>query len=65
MRQPSGSPAGSRVPDESGASMNSVDVLDPAPHAPVTAPVARPSSRLVRLAREVARFVHDLLTDVP
>ena len=45
--------------------MNSVDVLDPVPHAAVTAPVARPSSRLVRLAREVARFVHDLLTDVP
>jgi hypothetical protein len=45
--------------------MNSVDVLDHTPHAPVISPVPRPSSRLGRLAREVARFVHELLTDVP
>jgi hypothetical protein len=45
--------------------VNSADVLAPAPHAPVTPPVAHPSSRLVRLAREVARFVHDLLTELP
>jgi hypothetical protein len=45
--------------------MNSVDVLAPLPQAPVTSPVAHPSSRLVRVAREVARFVHDLLTELP
>ena len=44
--------------------MNSIDVLETAPPAPIT-PLARPTSRLVRLARDVARFVHDLLTQVP
>jgi hypothetical protein len=46
--------------------MNGVSVLEPVVDMPVSPrPVAQPSSRLVRLAREVARFVHHLLTETP
>jgi hypothetical protein len=46
--------------------MNGVSVLETVVDVPVQPrPVAQPSSGIVRLAREVARFVHDLLTETP
>jgi hypothetical protein len=45
--------------------MNGVSVLETAAERPVAPPITSPASRLVRLARDVARFVHDLLTEVP
>jgi hypothetical protein len=65
MRQPPGRPIDSRVSGEVEAPMNGVSVLESAAKRPVAVPVAAPTSRLVRLAREVARFVHDLLTETP
>jgi len=46
--------------------MNGVSVLEPVVDMPVSPrPVAEPSSRFMRLARDLARFVHHLLTEAP
>ena len=45
--------------------MNGVTVLEPVVDAPIAPSAVDPASRIVRLAREVARFVHDLLSEVP
>ena len=46
--------------------MNGVSVLEPIVDLPVQPrPAVQPSSRILRLARDVARFVHDLLTEAP
>jgi hypothetical protein len=45
--------------------MNGVSLLESAAERPVASPVAPPASRIVRLARDLARFVHDLLTEIP
>ena len=65
MPQPSGGPVESRVSEEVGTPVNGVTVLEPVSDAPLTPPVAQPSSAFMRLAREVARFVHDLLSEIP
>jgi hypothetical protein len=63
MPQPSGGPVDSRVPGEVGVRVTGVSVLQPAPDAPAAS--ARPSWRISKLLRQVARFVHDLLSEVP
>jgi len=45
--------------------MNGVSVLEPLAGPPLERPATQPASRIVRLARELARFVHDLLTEIP
>jgi hypothetical protein len=66
MRQPSGGPVDPRVPGEVNRPMNGVSVLEPVVDMPVSSrPVAEPSSRFMRLARDLARFVHHLLTEAP
>ena len=46
--------------------MNGVSVFEPVIEIPAAAkPSAQPSSRILRLARDLARFVHDLLTETP
>ena len=65
MPQPSGGPVDSRVPGEVGAPVDGVTVIEPVIDVALTPQVTRPSWRIVRLAREVARFVHDLLSEVP
>jgi len=44
--------------------MSGVTVLDPPAAAP-PADAVRPVPRVLRVARQVARFVHDLLTEIP
>ena len=66
MRQPSGGSVDPRVPGEVSGPMNGVSVLEPIVDLPVQPrPAVQPSSRILRLARDVARFVHDLLTEAP
>ena len=66
MRQPPGGSVGPRVPGEVNRPMNGVSVFEPVIEVPVTPKAAaQPTSRLVRLARDIARFVHDLLTQIP
>jgi hypothetical protein len=46
--------------------MNGVSVFAPDVDVAVApTPAVQPSSRLLRVARIVARFVHDLLSEVP
>jgi hypothetical protein len=65
MRQPPGGPVDSRIFGEVEPPMNGVSLLESAAERPVASPVAPPASRIVRLARDLARFVHDLLTEIP